>query len=98
MRSLSGLMTSRERSNSSYLVPIGEQRAQQLAMTEEIRNDEVRAYPGQAFAFPLVDVQALWLRRRHTYSNTAYFLDVFDFDVAVAETQELVALVFGFGD
>src|SRR5690348_13776078 len=67
-------------------------------MAEEIRDDEVGADSGEALAFPLVDGAALGLGRRYAYGDSAHFLDVFDFDVAVAESEELVAAALGPGD
>src|SRR6266542_4453472 len=95
MRSPRGLMSSRERSKSAYLLAIGEQRAQQLVVAGEVRDDEVCAHARQPVALPWIHAQALRLVRGHAHGNTADLLHVFDFHVPVAETQELVALALG---
>src|SRR5260221_4493406 len=97
-RSASGLTTSRERSNTAYLLAIGEESAQELAMAEKVRNDEIGAHTGEALALPLVDCGAFGFRCGHADRDSAHFFHVLDLDVAVAESQKLFALAFGSGD
>src|SRR5579859_425536 len=98
LRSASGLIASRERSNTAYLLAIGEECMQELAMAEEIWNDEIRAHAGEALPLPLVYGGTLRFRSGNADGNAAHFLYVLDLDVAVAETQKLFAFAFGSGD
>src|SRR5579864_4239318 len=102
-RSASGLITSRERSKGAYLLPggllpIGEQGGDELAVTEKVGDDEVRADAGKALTLPLVDLFARGLSGCDPDGHAAHLLNVFDFDVAVAEAEELGALIFGIGN
>src|ERR1051326_8030269 len=98
VRSPSGLIASRERSNTAYLLAIGEKHVQELAMAEKVRNDEIGAHTGEALPLPLVDSRAFGLGGSHADRHSAHFLHVFDLDVAVAKAQEFFAFALGAGD
>src|SRR5690348_7766973 len=91
-------MRSRERSKTSYLLPIEEQCVQQFAMAEKIGNDEVRPHTCQALALPLVDHLAFGLCSSDADRHAADLLHVLDLDIAVAEAEKLVAPALGFRD
>ena len=60
-------------------------------MAREVGHDEIGADADQAIPLPVVDVLALRLFGRDADGDAAHQLHFFDFDIAVAEADNLVA-------
>src|SRR5579883_2866712 len=87
-RSASGFSLSRDRSNCSYLLIVEESR-EQFPVAKIVRHDVIGAHTDQALPLPIIDRPAFGFRRGDTYGNPADQLHFLDFDVTVAEAQDL---------
>jgi len=56
-----------------------------------IRDYEIRPYSHQPFTFPLVNDETVRLMRRNANSNAIHLLNLLDFDIPIAESEELFA-------
>src|ERR1017187_3497188 len=89
-RSASGFTSRRERSNCSYRLMVGKEQRQEYRPAEVVGDDVIGAHLDQAAALPGTGVAAYGLVGGQAHGERAGAFQFFDFDGAIAETDQMM--------